>query len=224
MRLLLLLIVSSAACFAQCTLQTINANDPISTGPAKLNANFNALKICKTTIFSGTTVPGSVTGSLKGDFYINTSTNLAYQCFGAGPCTAVASGNWVCLNCSSGGTGTVTVVGAGNLTSTDCVTGGGSQALQTPSTKCTVDSSGNLTANSVTTNDTTHSTGAQFAGITSGGFMLAAADSASGAAVAYVWPSDPPSSFPKSLQVTGTVTCPTLAAGSPTTCYQLAWQ
>lgn len=223
MKLILLFLVAVASCFGQCTIQTINANDPISTGPTKLNANFTALKNCKTTIFSGTTVPGTVTGSLKGDFYINTSTNLAYQCFGTGPCTAVASGNWVCLNCATG-TGTVTVVGAGNLTSTDCVTGGGSQTVQTPSSNCTVDSSGNLTAKTVTTNDSTHSTIVVFAGVTSGGFGIAAADSASGAAVGYVWPSDPPSSFPKSLQVTGMVTCPTLAPGSPTTCYQLAWQ
>jgi len=223
MKLILLSLLSVAACFGQCTIQTINGTDPVSTGPAKLNANFTALKTCKTTIFSGTTVPGSVTGSLKGDFYINTSTNLAYQCFAAGPCTAVASGNWVCLNCTTGN-GTVTVVGGGDLTSTQCVTGGGAQALQTPSANCTVDSSGNVTAKSVTTNDTTHSTGVQFAGLTSGGFMIAANDTASGSAVVYIWPSDPPSSFPKSLQVTGTVTCPTLAAGSPSTCYQLAWQ
>jgi hypothetical protein len=47
------------------------------------------------------------------------------------------------------GTGTVTVVGAGSLTSTNCVTGGGSQTIQTPSANCTVDSSGNLVANSL---------------------------------------------------------------------------
>lgn len=48
-----------------------------------------------------------------------------------------------------GGSGTVTVVGAGSLTSTKCVSGGGSQTLQTPSSACSIDSSGNLTANSL---------------------------------------------------------------------------
>lgn len=55
---------------------------------------------------------------------------------------------------SSGGSGTVTVVGAGTLTSGKCVTGGGSQTIQTPSSNCSVDSSGNLTANSVGTGAT----------------------------------------------------------------------
>ncbi len=46
--------------------------------------------------------------------------------------------------CGSGGTGTVTVVGAGNLVSTALVTGGGSQAVQTPASTATMDSSGNI--------------------------------------------------------------------------------
>lgn len=49
------------------------------------------------------------------------------------------------------GAGTVTVVGSGSLGSTQCVTGGGTTTLQTPSANCTVDSSGNLVANSVST-------------------------------------------------------------------------
>lgn len=148
---LLLLLVFAGCCSAQCVIQTINGTDPVSTGPAKLNANFSALNLCKTTIYSGTTVPGSISTSLKGDFYINTSTNLAYQCFGAVPCTAVASGNWVCLNCG-GGSGTVTVVGAGNLTSTALMTGGGSQTAQTPSATATLASNGNIgTPGTITT-------------------------------------------------------------------------
>lgn len=50
-----------------------------------------------------------------------------------------------------GGSGTVTVVGSGTLTSTACVTGGGTQTLQTPSANCTVDSSGNVSVNTLTT-------------------------------------------------------------------------
>jgi hypothetical protein len=49
-----------------------------------------------------------------------------------------------------GGTGTVSVVSAGTLTNGACVTGGGAQTIQTPSPNCTVDASGNLVANSLT--------------------------------------------------------------------------
>ncbi len=141
MKLLFLLALALPA-FSQCTIVTINSSDPVSTGPAKLNANFSSLNTCKPQRFSGTTVPGNVTGSLRGDFYQNTATNLTYQCFAVGPCTTVAAGNWVLLG-SGGGTGTVTVVGTGNLASTAIMTGGGSQTAQTQCATCTLDSSGN---------------------------------------------------------------------------------
>lgn len=71
--------------------------------------------------------------------------------------------------------------------------------------------------------DTTVSSGIQLAGKTSGGAMLAVADVA-GTAIVYVLPTSVPVSFPKSLQITGTTTCPTLVSGSPVTCYATAWQ
>jgi hypothetical protein len=64
-----------------------------------------------------------------------------------GSTITVTAGVWSSV---SGG-GTVTVVGSGSLTSTDCVTGGGSQTLQTPSSACHIDSSGNVTENSAIT-------------------------------------------------------------------------
>ncbi len=220
MKLLFLMLLAVPA-WCQCTIQTINSSDPVSTGPAKLNANFASLNTCKPQRFTGTTVPGSITGSLRGDLYTNTATNLSYQCFGAGPCTTVAAGNWVCLNCSSGGAGTVTVVGSGNLGSTQCVTGGGLQTAQTPSANCTVDAIGNLIANSFSSGDTSHSGGSYYQGLTSGGVMLAAADVA-GTAIVYVLPSTNGVSG-QFLKDNGVVACPTLATGSPSVCHQLTW-
>lgn len=143
-RLLLLLSLATIPAFSQCTIQIISGTQAISTAPPKLNANFASLNTCKTNRYSGSTVPGVISSSRLGDLYTRTGTTEAYMCFSGTSCTAVASGNWVLLGTGSGGTGTVTVVGAGNLTSTACVTGGGSQAIQTPSSTCTIDSSGNI--------------------------------------------------------------------------------
>lgn len=71
--------------------------------------------------------------------------------------------------------------------------------------------------------DTSVSSGINMAGKTSGGAMLAVADVA-GTAIVIVLPTSIPMSFPKSLQITGTTTCPTLVSGSPATCYATAWQ
>ncbi len=70
--------------------------------------------------------------------------------------------------------------------------------------------------------DATHSTAIQFGGLTSGGFIIMAADVA-GTLVGYVMPTAIPMSFPKSLQITGATTCPTVAS-PPATCYATAWQ
>jgi hypothetical protein len=53
--------------------------------------------------YSGTGAPSIVTGSLIGDEYLDTAAGDTYKCFGAGPCVAVAAGNWVKVN--GGGTG-----------------------------------------------------------------------------------------------------------------------
>ena len=48
--------------------------------------------------YSGLGAPGSISGSLQGDFYSDTANDDSYQCFAAGPCTGVAPGNWVKLS------------------------------------------------------------------------------------------------------------------------------
>jgi len=143
MKRLLLLVFLCAPMWAQCTIQAFSGSQPKSIAPGLLNSNFNSLNDCKATVFTGTNPPTTVTGSVKGSLFVDSTHGLAYQCFGAGPCTAVATGNWVCINCGTG-SGTVTVVGAGNLTSTAIMTGGGSQTAQTAAPTATMDSSGNI--------------------------------------------------------------------------------
>ncbi len=103
-RLLLFIGLCSLPAFgAACTMQTINGSDSISTGPAKINANFTCLNNNAPKIFSGATVPGTVTGSRFGDFYLRTGTNTTYQCFAVSTCTAVAAANWVLIAGTGGG-------------------------------------------------------------------------------------------------------------------------
>jgi len=141
-KLLFLLILCAGASFAQCSLQTINVNDPKSTGPTKINGNFTSINNCKV---GGTGTTGKIakfSGTIAiADGAAADIVALFSGCSGVlylgadGACHAPGGG---------GGSGTVTVVGAGNLISTACVTGGGSQALQTPNANCTIDSSGNI--------------------------------------------------------------------------------
>ncbi len=140
MKRLIFLLLLALPGFAQCTLTTFVAGTTIL--PAAVNGNFTSLNNCKGTVFTGTNPPTTVTGSVKGSIFVDSTHGLAYQCFGTGPCTAVGTGNWVCLNCAAGGT--VTVVGSGNLVSTALMTGGGTQTSQTPAPTATMDASGNI--------------------------------------------------------------------------------
>lgn len=58
-------------------------------------ASVNAAFATKTTKFTGSGAPGSVSGSVLGDTYMDTANGDEYVCNAAGPCTAVAAGNWV---------------------------------------------------------------------------------------------------------------------------------
>lgn len=119
---------------------TFVAGNPILATP--MNSNLSGLYTGRIGRWTGSGAPGNFPFSLIGDIYFDTSVpGRAYGCYQIN-CTAVGAGNWVILG------GTVTVVSSGTLGSTRCVSGGGSQALQTPSANCTIDSSGNITANS----------------------------------------------------------------------------
>ncbi len=220
MKRLLLLLLLSVPSFAACSITVFVSGTPILSAP--VNANFASLNTCKPQVFSGTTLPGNIAGSKLGDLYLNTASGLSYQCFKtSGVCTAVAAANWVQIGGSGGGgTGTVTVVSSGSLTSTACVTGGGTTTIQT-GTGCTISSTGDMTAHSFASSDTTHSGGTLYSGLTSGAVMLAAADIA-GTAIVYVLPSTNGTAG-QFLKDNGVVACPTLASGSPSVCHQLTW-
>ena len=145
MKRLLLLLILAVPAFSQCAaLTTFVAGTTIQ--PTPVNNNFTTLKNCKVTHFSGSGAPGSVSGSVLGDIYLDTAGQVAYMCFAAGPCTAVASGNWVLLGSGGGGGGgTVTVNNSGVLANTSIVTGATFQKIQTPNTFARVDAGGNIT-------------------------------------------------------------------------------
>ncbi len=144
MKRLLLLLALSIPAFSQCAaLTTFVAGTTIQ--PTPVNNNFTALKNCKVTHFSGSGAPGSVATSVLGDIYLDTSgSGNAYMCFAAGPCTAVALGNWVLLGSGGGGTGTVTVKLSGVLANTAIVTGAGFQQIQTTNSFARLDAGGNI--------------------------------------------------------------------------------
>jgi len=81
--------------------------------------------------------------------------------------------------------------------------------------------SGSAWAGPFTLYDGTKSGSVTLSGITSGVVALAAADVA-GTAIAYVLPATNGTAN-QALIDTGSTTCPTLAAGAPTTCHQLSW-
>jgi len=139
MKRLLLLLFLSTPVWCQCTIQAFAGSQPKSIAPSMLNSNFSSLNSCKGTVFTGTNPPGTVTGSVLGSIFVDSAHGLAYQCFGTGPCTAVASSNWVCLNC-----GGSPITGA----TTNCiVTAASAITLQTNTDCPTIDSSGKMTLN-----------------------------------------------------------------------------
>jgi hypothetical protein len=102
------------------------------------NRNYAALG---TGIEKNTTTTGAVSVAAASDIY-----GLFTSCTGSSGLFLKDGGTCA----APGGSGTVTVVGAGNLTSTNIVTGGGTQTIQTPSSAATVDSSGNIVGNTLT--------------------------------------------------------------------------
>jgi hypothetical protein len=142
MKRLLLLLFLAIPGFCQCSLTTFVAGTTIQPGP--VNANFTSLNTCKTNRYSGSAVPGLISSSRLGDLYTRTGTTEAYMCFAAGPCTAVASGNWVLLGTGGTGGGTVTVNLSGVLANTAVVTGAGFQKIQTPNSFTRIDAGGNF--------------------------------------------------------------------------------
>jgi hypothetical protein len=168
---------------------------------------------------------------------------------GINPNTSITSANtglagyfpWVRINLASiTGTGKVTGSLYGFLNSTLSKAGGGggggsvasvsgtaNQIVCSPTTGAVVCSiatnpvlPGVATANGFQSNEP-FSGNLQLNGFTSGNVTLTVADVA-GTAIAYMWPSTNGVAG-QVLSDSGVATCPTLPAGAPTVCHQLAW-
>lgn len=107
-KVVLLSLLFAVVSFAQ--LQTINPGDLITTGPTKLNNNFNYLNSTKTSVFTGSGAPGSISASGPGSVYADLTNSIYYVCFSMVTCTGVGTGNW-----EAAGKGSVTDVTSGNL-------------------------------------------------------------------------------------------------------------
>lgn len=108
MKSVLLMIFATASLWAQPVISGPNPQVRKGSGPLRAIGTVN--------IFTGSGAPGTVAGSQQGDFYLDTSGSNTYQCFGAGPCNAVAAGNWVQVS-SAGGTFTDLTVSTLQVTS-----------------------------------------------------------------------------------------------------------
>jgi hypothetical protein len=99
----LLPILMVAAGISQGQIQTINSTDPVSTGPSKINSNFNFLMQSKVAIWSGAGTPGTINLSVLGDLYINTavSPRVTYQCYAVTMCSGVSTGQWQLIGAGS---------------------------------------------------------------------------------------------------------------------------
>jgi hypothetical protein len=138
------------------TIQTVNPSDPVSSGPTKLNYNFNLLYNGKVGRWSGAGVPGSIPLSVRGDIYINTLANTAYRCFKATACNAVAANNWQLIGAGSvssvfGRTGAVAAT-SGDYTASQVtnVPAGGIAATDVQSAITELDTEKQATGNYIT--------------------------------------------------------------------------
>jgi hypothetical protein len=115
-----------------------------------------------------------------------------------------------------------TGTGISATASTWCVPPAGSYAGCTPDGSNGITCTGGMTASGFTSADPAHSGGVFLQGKTSGGFAIAARDSA-GPLATFYWPTTAPI-MDQVPAFKGSVACdPNLPANMPSTCYQLAW-
>ena len=133
-------------------------------------------------------------------------------------CTGV--GHILSINSDGGGTCTAdTGTGGGAVGTANHIQTSNGSGLFADS-GCTA-LTGTLTCAIFNSSDTSHSAAVYLTGLTSGGMALAAADVA-GTPVTYTLPTVAGTTG-QVLSDGGSVTCPTLASGNPTTCRALVW-
>lgn len=102
-RLILLILPIFLGAGAAGQIQLLNPSDNGQVSLGKINGNFTFLAASKVARWSGSGAPGSFPLSVLGDFYLDVSNNLSYQCFALNACSSVAAGNWTLVG--SGGSG-----------------------------------------------------------------------------------------------------------------------
>jgi hypothetical protein len=156
---LFLLIFSAGLLSAQ--IQLLNPSDNGQVSLSKINGNFTYLNGSKIARWSGSGAPGNFPLSVLGDFYLDVTNNLAYQCFATLNCTTVGSGNWTLVG--SGGGGGTPGGGNGSLQWNSAgtfagLTVGGDGTLNTSTGVLTITKTGGVAFANSATVDTTDAT------------------------------------------------------------------
>jgi hypothetical protein len=241
MKYTILAILFCASCFAQVTLQPINGTDLFPAARGKINNNFNALGSAIPTNTSQITESGNLyfTGaraiSAMSGLYQSPITNYStisglsgYPSTWTPPMASltILGGIKVGANLSIDGSGVLSSTAStggtvtnilGPLTANYLMMGnGGNDSGVSPGF---FDSSSVLNSPNGYKGGTTNTGGSVWSGVTSGAAGIGVNDVA-GTAIMYLLPSTNTTAN-QFFRDSGTVTCPTFAAGFPTTCHQL---
>ena len=176
----------------------VNPNTSITSANTGLAGFFPWIRVNLTSI-TGT---GRVTGSLYG--FLNSTLSKAGGSGGGAVVTIAGTTNQIVVSGTCNGTTGTCTIGLANNT----ILPGN------PSTPGTFTAAGLISSEPFSGN-------LQMNGFTSGNVTLTVADVA-GTAIAYMWPSTNGTAG-QVLSDSGVATCPTLPAGAPTVCHQLAW-
>ena len=225
---------TGSAAFTSLSSGTNSTAAMVVTTGASLN--YSASGTINASSLAGNTIgtSGAAIGLLNSNLtFGGTDTFSAVTTFTLAPTiTALAGGGQLCVHVTNAGvlgvaagdcgTSSGTISFQGTPTANACITDYDTSHIQTPSANCVVDSSGNMTAESYTSADTSHSGVIIVNGKTSGTQALACADACASANVTLVLPTTNATTG-QVLSDSGTTTCPTTAGSPPATCHLLQW-